>query len=318
MGIVASLHYTYKAYTGDFYAHTVIIPPGSSLEKIATILRDHKIIDNRWSFIWNARLRRLYASLKSGEYLFPSQRSLETVLMLLVEGKTVVHKFTAVEGQTVQEIVDNVSKAKELQGRITNLPSEGELYPDTYYFSYGDQRQALINRMIKAHQTKLKALWQVRDRSIPFSSPQEAVILAAIIEKETPIEGERPYIAGLFYNRLRLGMPLQSDPTVLYGLYRLNGLPLNRELSRSELSIPTPFNTYLFVGLPPEPICNPGFSSIEAALHPKRTDSLYFVADGTGGHVFSSTYEEHKRHHQALRVRRNNKIEREVSKKGSN
>lgn len=312
IGLILFFQQSYKKSTGDRQDHTIIIPKGASLDKISALLRDHKIIDNSFVFIWNARLRKVHASLKAGEYVFPKERTLESVLMLLASGKTVVRKFTAIEGRTVSEIIAALNQTAGLEGKIDSFPKEGELYPETYYFSYGEQRQAIIARMTKAHKRHLKELWQKRDPKVPLSSAQDALILAAIVEKETGIPEERPHIAGLFYNRLRLGMRLQSDPTVLYGLYRAQGLPLNRPLSRIELDRPTPFNTYLQSGLPPEPICNPGLSSLHAVLHPEKTDMLYFVADGTGGHIFSSTYEEHKRYHQALRVRRQQKTQKKL------
>ncbi len=303
-GLIVFFQQSYKSLTGDQQEHTIVIPKGASLDKISVMLGKHKIIDHSFLFVWNARLRKLHARLKAGEYIFPKNRTLESVLMLLVSGKTVVRKFTAVEGRTVREIITALNQAEGLEGKIDFVPKEGELYPETYYFSYGEQRQDLVMRMVKAQQKHLKKLWKERDSNVPLSSAQDALILAAIIEKETRIPEERARIAGLFYNRLRLGMRLQSDPTVLYGLYRAFGLPLNRPLSRAELDISTLFNTYLHSGLPPEPICSPGFSSLHAALHPEKTEMLYFVVDGTGGHIFSSTYEEHKRHHQTLRARR--------------
>ncbi len=285
-GLIVFFQQSYKSLTGDQQEHTIVIPKGASLDKISVMLGKHKIIDHPFLFVWNARLRKLHARLKAGEYIFPKNRTLESVLMFLVSGKTVVRKFTAVEGRTVREIITALNQAEGLEGKIDFVPKEGELYPETYYFSYGEQRQDLVMRMVKAQQKHLKKLWKERDSNVPLSSAQDALILAAIIEKETRIPEERARIAGLFYNRLRLGMRLQSDPTVLYGLYRAYGLPLNRPLSRAELDISTPFNTYLHSGLPPEPICSPGFSSLHAALHPEKTEMLYFVVDGTGGISF--------------------------------
>lgn len=303
-GFVVFLDKKYKAPTGDHHDHTIVIPKGASLDQIAAVLGEHNIIDDLFYFSWNARLRGLHASIKAGEYAFPKERTLENVLSLLIAGKTVVRKFTAIEGQTTKDIIMVLNRTEGLEGEIVTLPAEGYLYPETYHFSYGDQRQMIVDRMIKTHQKHLQDLWAGRDQTLPLSSPRDALILASIVEKETHLEKERLRVAGLFYNRLRLGMRLQSDPTVVYGLYRTAGVSLNHSLSREDLDKPNLFNTYLHSGLPPGPICNPGFSSLYAVLHPEKTDALYFVTDGTGGHVFSSTYEEHKRHHRALRLRR--------------
>jgi UPF0755 protein len=172
------------------------------------------------------------------------------------------------------------------------LPPEGSLLPETYRYSYGDSRAGMISRMQKSMQDALNELWPKRDPAIPLKSPLEAVIMASIIEKETGKAVERPRIAGVFYNRMRSNMRLQSDPTVIYAITLAKG-PMNRELVHDDLAFASPFNTYTRDGLPPEPICNPGRAALEAALHPEQNDFLYFVADGTGGHVFSKDLAAH-------------------------
>ena len=242
------MHKKYNAPTGDHCEHTVIIPKGVSLSKIATILAEQKIIDVPCYFSWNARLKFLHTSIKAGEYAFPSERTIESVLSLLISGKTVIRKFTAIEGKTMRDIIADLNQTGGLEGEILTLPEEGYLYPETYHFSYGDQRQMIVDRMIKTHQKHLQDLWNSRDSNLPLSSARDALILASIVEKETHLDKERPRIAGIFYNRLRLRMRLQSDPTVLYGLYRTEGTSLNRSLSRSS-NLVVPFSLFSFLFL---------------------------------------------------------------------
>jgi UPF0755 protein len=189
-------------------------------------------------------------------------------------------------------------------GKLT-VPAEGSLLPETYHFSYGDPRAGMIDRMKAAMDETLAQLWPRRAEKLPLSSPYEALILASIVEKETALPEERPRVAGVFVNRLRKGMRLQSDPTVAYGLAP-GAVPLSRALTRKDLRSQTPYNTYVITGLPPTPIANPGRASIEAVLDPEKTKDLYFVADGTGGHAFAPTLKEHNRN-----VRRWRKIQRD-------
>ncbi|HSR71798.1 MAG TPA: endolytic transglycosylase MltG, partial [Kiloniellales bacterium] len=195
---------------------------------------------------------------------------------------------------TSQEAVTLIEQAEYLDGEIETVPPEGSLLPETYHYSRGDRREAVLERMRAALTDALAELWPRRVEGLPLSSPREAVILASIVEKETGLAEERPMIASVFYNRLRGGMRLQSDPTVVYGLAGGSGA-LGRPLTRADLQTPTPFNTYLIDGLPPEPISNPGRAAIEAVLQPAETEYLYFVADGNGGHRFAETLAEHNR-----------------------
>jgi UPF0755 protein len=203
-----------------------------------------------------------------------------------------VHRFTVAEGLTSTEVVSLLNNTTALNGAITTPPSEGSLLPETYLYTYGDNRAAIIEHMQKAMQDVLNDEWNKRDPTIALTSPQQAVILAAVVEKETGKVSERPRIAGVFYNRLKQHMRLQSDPTVIYAIIQAKGL-LDHDLGHDDMTFPSPINTYVTDGLPSQPICNPGRAAIEAVLHPENNEFLYFVADGSGGHVFSKTLAEH-------------------------
>ena len=298
------LQITYTQVTGDHQDHTIILPTGSSLHGIAAYLHRSNIIDAPQSFIWNARLRGLHRFIQAGEYYLPKQRTLKSILALLVSGKTIVHRFVIVEGQTTKNVLAQLLASNHFVGDLSVMPEEGSLYPETYHYIHGTDRQAIVSKIQQNMQRHLGKLWQQRDLNITLTSPEQALILASIIEKETSLLSEKSHVAGLFYNRLRTGMKLQSDPTVSYGLYVLMNRPLNQALSRAELVISTLYNTYIHTGLPPKPICNPSLTSLKAVLHPLNTTDFYFVTDGTGGHIFSSNYLDHQRHHQALRQRR--------------
>jgi UPF0755 protein len=281
---------------------TVVIPKRSSFHELADYLVKAKVIDSKWLFIFNVRTRGKAKFLKAGEYCFPASRTPSLVMNQLIEGKTLKRRLTIPEGLKSEEIVTLININEGLSGKIDTIPAEGSLLPETYYFSFEDDREDLLGRMKRAREEILKKLWEKREVGLPLRSPEEAVILASIIEKETGIKGERKRIAGVFINRLRKKMPLQADPTVIYGLEKEKGVRFDkRGLSQKDLSIPTAYNTYIIPGLPPAPICNPGYAAIEAVLHPQKTDDLFFVADGTGGHVFSKSLKSHQLHHQKWR-----------------
>jgi UPF0755 protein len=278
----------------------VVIPKGVGAIEIAERLEKSNVIADRRIFMLQYYIARIYGrtgsgdypSLKAGEYEFPQAASARHVLDTLISGKGILQKITIPEGLTSQQIADRLLAEPGLSGEISNVPPEGLLLPDTYKFSRGTNRQEILNRM-RAEQGKLlMALWDARDPSLPLKSPEEALTLASIVEKETGRADERPRVAAVFINRLRKGMRLQSDPTIVYGIVGGQG-PLGRPLTRTDIDGRTPYNTYQIDGLPPGPICNPGRAAIAATLNPPATQDLYFVADGTGGHIFTSTLKDH-------------------------
>jgi UPF0755 protein len=275
-------------------AKIVIIPKGAGLADIAERLEAAGVIERPVVFRLVTRYEDKAHLLKAGEYQFPAAVSQEAVIRLLIEGKTVVHHLTVAEGLTTAEVLQIVARADALDGTITDKPGEGTLLPETYNFSRGDGRNAIVQRMEKAMSDTLDQLWAKRAPNLPLRSKSEALILASIVEKETGVASERPRVAAVFINRIRRGMRLDSDPTVIYGLTEGQG-PLNRPLLIKDVEAKTPYNTYQIDGLPPGPIANPGRAALEATLNPADTKDLFFVADGSGGHVFSETLGEHNR-----------------------
>ncbi|MBY0423163.1 MAG: endolytic transglycosylase MltG, partial [Parvularculaceae bacterium] len=249
-------------------------------------------INDKRIFIAAVRAHQMQSKLKAGEYSIPARASMIEIIRRLVEGKSITHALTAPEGRTTAQILRLVAAEAALAGDITLAPKEGDLLPETYVFTRGLKRDELVRIMMDAQAKLLDELWNGRASELPFSTKEEAVILASIVEKETALPDERRRIAGVFVNRLKKRMRLESDPTIIYGLTK--GEPLGRGLRQSELRRETPYNTYVIPGLPPTPIANPGRAAIEAVLNPLETDELFFVADGTGGHVFSKTYAEHR------------------------
>jgi UPF0755 protein len=272
----------------------VVIPPGEGLSAISKRLVEANVIDRAWLFELEARRTSQTRALKPGEYQFDSGVSAARVLEKIVVRNVVVHFVTIPEGVVTGDILRVLNAEEVLSGETASGIEEGALLPETYSYEWGDTRAGLIGRM-RDDQTKLlEQLWADRAPNLPLSSPEEAVILASIVEKETGVDTERRRVAAVFINRLRRGMRLQSDPTVIYGLAPDEG-NLGRPLTRADLAQPTPYNTYVIEGLPPGPICHPGREAIAAVLNPLDSQELYFVADGTGGHAFATTLREHNR-----------------------
>ena len=270
----------------------LIVPPSTGINIIAKELASRGIISKAFIFRVGVKFFSEQEVMKAGQYLFTAHLSSRDVVKLLQTGKTVVHRITFAEGLTSTEIAAQLALTEGLTGDLSLPIAEGSLLPETYHFSYADPRSGLIKRMRKGLSKLMMGLWPYRDANLPFKSQREALILASIVEKETGKPSERAHIAGVFINRLRKKMRLQSDPTVVYGITKGQG-PLGRSLRRSELRKKTAYNTYTNYGLPPTPIANAGRKSIEAVLHPMKTNDFYFVADGTGGHLFSRTLKQH-------------------------
>jgi UPF0755 protein len=288
---------------GPLQADKVVnIPPRAGLVEIADILQKEGVMDeHRLVFIGGVLALKARSELKSGEYLFPKRASVRDIVETMVEGKVVQHLITIPEGLTSEQIAARLLDSQILIGTIKETPREGSMLPNSYAFRRGDTREQAIQRMQAAQQQVLKEAWERRSRDLPLRTPEQLVILASIIEKETSKPEERTRIAAVFANRLKQRMRLQTDPTVIYGLAPGKGA-LGRPLSRADLERPTPYNTYIIDALPPGPIANPGRASIEAAANPARTKELYFVADGTGGHAFAENYEQHQRNVARLRA----------------
>lgn len=281
-------------------ATTIIIAPGSGTPAIARVLAGLGVV--RYPLVVELEARRSGKSraLKPGEYRFEPGVSVAAALDKLVRHDVVARFVTIPEGLTAGEAIAILGAASGLTGEVKDIPPDGAILPETYRYEWGDTRDALVTRMKNAQAALLKELWDARAPNLPLDTPEQAVVLASVVEKETGVAAERPRVAAVFVNRLRKGIRLQSDPTVIYGLAPKTGA-LDRELTRADLDQATPYNTYVIDGLPPAPICNPGRAAIAAVLAPAASDDLYFVADGTGGHVFAATLEQHNRNVAAWR-----------------
>src|ERR1700676_3213592 len=280
----------------------VNIPARAGMTDIADILQREGVIDNnRWAFIGSVFALKARSELKPGEYLFQKNASLRDVIGTIVEGKVVQHAVTIPEGLTSEQIVARLSDNDIFSGSVREMPREGTMLPETYKFPRGTTREQVIGRMQQAQKRALAEIWERRSPDLPVKSPEQLVTLASIVEKETGKPDERSRVAAVFVNRLRQKIKLQSDPTIIYGLVGGKGT-LGRPIKRSEIQQPSPYNTYVVEGLPPGPIANPGRASLEAAANPARTRDLFFVADGTGGHAFSDTYDQHQKNVAKLRT----------------
>jgi peptidoglycan lytic transglycosylase G len=279
----------------------VNIPQRAGKRDIADILQREGVIDvNPWVFIGSVFAMKASSDLKPGEYSFQKSASLRDVIGTIVEGKVVQHAVTIPEGLTSEQIVARLSDNDIFTGSVREIPREGTLLPETYKFPRGTTREQVIQRMQQTQKRVLAEIWERRNPDIPVRTPEQLVTLASIVEKETGRADERSRVSAVFVNRLRQKIKLQSDPTIIYGLVGGKGT-LGRPIKRSEISQPSPYNTYVIDGLPPGPIANPGRASLEAAANPARTRDLFFVADGSGGHAFTETYDQHQKNVAKLR-----------------
>jgi peptidoglycan lytic transglycosylase G len=278
----------------------VNIPRGLGTRDIADVLQREGVIDQPYIFMGGVIALKARGDLKYGEYQFSKHASIADVVDTIIEGKVVQHAFTVPEGLTSEQIVARLLENTTLTGQIKEIPREGTLLPETYRFTRGMTREQIVQRMQQAHRRVLQDVWEHRMPDLPVKTPEQLVTLASIVEKETGRPDERTRVAAVFVNRLKTKMRLQSDPTIIYGLTGGKG-SLGRPIQKNEIEQPTPYNTYVIDGLPPGPIANPGRASLEAAANPARTKEIYFVADGSGGHVFSDNYTEHQKNVARLR-----------------
>lgn len=276
-------------------ARTISIDRGTSLGTIADVLQREGAISSKWLFVAGVWINSQQNNLKAGEYLIPAHASMHDIMDAMVGGKGILYSISIPEGLTSQQIVDRLNNDPVLEGTIAEAPAEGTLLPETYKFTRGDTRENILARMRRDRDKTLTDIWARKAPDLPLKSPEQLVVLASIVEKETGIADERSRVAAVFINRLKLNMRLQSDPTVVYAKFGGRGKPSDYTLSKDDLSTDSPYNTYTNGGLPPGPIANPGKASLEAVANPSRTRDLYFVADGSGGHAFAETYEEHLR-----------------------
>src|SRR3954462_11566727 len=280
----------------------VNIPARAGMTDIADALqREGDIDNNRWAFIGAVLALKARSELKPGEYLFQKNASLRDVIGTIVEGKVVQHAVTIPEGLTSEQIVSRLSDSDIFSGSVREMPREGTMLPETYKFPRGTTREQVIARIQQAQKRVLAEIWERRSPDLPVKTPEQLITLASIVEKETGKPDERSRVAAVFVNRLKQRIKLQSDPTIIYGLVGGKGT-LGRPIKRSEITQPSPYNTYVIEGLPPGPIANPGRASLEAAANPARMRDLFFVADGTGGHTFTETYDQHQKNVVKLRA----------------
>lgn len=270
----------------------VVIPKGANFNLVAAKLEENGVIDKQWLLKIAARILGSDKTLKAGEYLFEPKVSILDVLKKISSGDIYYRRLTLPEGLTTTQMLDLIAAEAGLSGEISLLPKEGDLLPETYTFSFGDSRDSMVLQAMQAMEKVKKEAWASRAENLPIKSPEEMMVLASVIEKETCLPEERGLVAAVFVNRLQKGMKLQTDPSVIYAL-TMGKKELGRSLTRKDLEVDSPYNTYKYYGLPPMPICNPGKDSIMAAVHPEESKYLYFVASGNGGHNFATSLAEH-------------------------
>ncbi|QNE31193.1 endolytic transglycosylase MltG [Sphingomonas sp. NBWT7] len=290
---IAALFWAARDWSGGGPSNkpvTLVVPQGASLARAAATLEQQGAIRSAWRFRGYARVFGSGTPIKTGEYEIPAGASAADILALLESGKVRQRLVPVPEGYPSVLVHDALTRAEGLTGTVA-VPREGSVLPDSYAYQLGDTRAAVLGRMQKAMRDYLAAAWKQRKPGIAVTTPDQAIVLASIVEKETGKPGERRTVAAVYSNRLKRGMPLQADPTVIYPITK--GRPLGRRILRSELQARNGYNTYASAGLPIGPIANPGRASIDAVLDPAASSALYFVADGTGGHVFADTLDQH-------------------------
>jgi len=301
---------------GPLAEDKIVNVPRGGIRDTAELLQREGVIDQPYLFMAGALLVKAHNELKYGEYRFAKHASMQDVVDTILEGRVVQHAVTFAEGLTSDQVVQRLMESGVLTGNIREIPREGTLLPETYHFTRGTTREQIIKRMQQSQQGAVREIWARRMPDLPIQTPEQLVVLASIIEKETGKPEERTRVAAVFVNRLRQKMKLQSDPTIIYGLVGGKG-SLGRPIMRREIEQPTPYNTYVIDGLPPGPIDNPGRASLEAAARPARTKELFFVADGTGGHAFAETYEQHQKNVARLRALERNGSDPQAPKPAS-
>jgi UPF0755 protein len=311
--VIGGLYYMIRTFQDPGPLETnshFMVRPGNGLAEIANNLERNGVVSDARVFRYvTATYLRGGETLKAGEYDIKAKASMKDVMETLISGKSILYSVVFPEGLTVRQMMLRLNEDAVLEGDMpAELPAEGSLRPDTYKFSRGTKRTEIISQMHAAQQKTIDQIWEKRDPDLPIKTKAEFVVLASIVEKETGKDDERAHVASVFINRLNKGMRLQSDPTIVYGIFGGEGKPSDRPIYKSDLTKQTPYNTYQIKGLPPTPIANPGRAALEAVANPWRTNDLYFVADGTGGHVFAATLEEHN-----ANVRRWRRIEAERS-----
>ncbi len=288
--IAGNFFYGWSASGPSTREVTVVIKPGSSISLVATQLEKAGIIKSAQAFVNRAKILAATTTIKAGEFLIPAHASNSQILNILTGGKAVQRMVTVVEGMPSIMVYERLMANEKLTGDI-QVPAEGSVLPDSYSFEKGETRAAVLKRMQDAMAKTLAELWEKRSAETVVKTPQEALSLAAIVEKETQVPAERPTVAGVYSNRIRKNMMLQADPTIIYPITK--GKPLGRRIKQSEIADVNDYNTYAMIGLPKGPIANPSRASIEAVLNPAKTSALFFVADGKGGHVFADTLQQH-------------------------
>ena len=297
IGAGVAVYFGKKSFDGQGPSttdETFLVKPNSGVQEIADGLERRGLISDARVFRLGVRAYRNDAALKAGEYEVKAGASMRDIMELLKSGKSVLYSLTIPEGLTVEQAFRRIAEHEALTGDMpATIPPEGTLAADTQRFTRGATRQAIIDKMTASQKKLVDEVWARRADGLPLADENELVTLASIVEKETGKGDERSRVAAVFINRLNKGMRLQSDPTIIYGLFGGAGKPADRPIYQSDIQKPTPYNTYVIDGLPPGPIANPGKAALEAVANPSKTQELYFVADGTGGHVFAVTLEEH-------------------------